>query len=95
MTDEDKFRAVYDRFSGVDARLDRHEKRLREIEIYQTGADRDHKHLDSKFAELKKHFDDEIRSIKRPLNTVIIAIVLALLGGFMTFVMQGGLNAAG
>lgn len=95
MTDDDKFRAIQERFAAVDSRLNRHDERLRELERQQTGTERSHEYLDRRLGELKEHIDGQVGSIRRPLNAAITAILLALIGGIMTFIMQGGLNAAG
>lgn len=94
MTDDDKFRGIDGRLNAVDARLDRHERRIQSVETARAVADKSQEHLDAKFAELKGQLRDEIRSVKRPLNAAIAAILLALVGGIMTFIMQGGLSGA-
>lgn len=95
MTDDDKIRHIHDRLNGIDSRLDRHESRLRGVETARAVADKSQEHLDKNFADLKQHFDEEIRSVKRPLHAAIAAIVLTLLGGIMQFIMRGGLGGPG
>lgn len=95
MTDDDKFRAIQERFVALDGRLGRHDERLRELERSQTGAERDHTYLDRELKGLKEHIDTQVKSIKRPLNAVVIGILVTLAGGITTFIMQGGLSGAG
>jgi hypothetical protein len=61
------------------------------MEIKQASLDSDRVHLDKELNEVK----ETLKEIKGNLSKVVWLILASIIGGFMTWVISGGLNQSG
>lgn len=94
---------VEERIKELHGRLDRHERRIASLETQHAVAEKSQSHMDQKFAELKssienwrkeerEHFEKQLSAIRKPLTVVVMSVILALISGIVTFILNGGMS---
>ena len=84
-------------FDHIDQTLSYLNQRLQALELWKASQDTNQavrterdKHLDQRFDRV----ESSINEVKGYLLKIVWVIILGVLGAFVTFMVQGGLNAA-
>lgn len=75
----------------IERRLTSLEDWRHQLEVKQAKAESDRAHLDKDLREVK----ETLKEIKGNLAKVVWLILASIIGGFMTWVISGGLNQGG